>query len=204
MGKNARLVRQIVRVYQAMFCARVDDGVQWLWVREIARLAEMHPETVPRILSSYMREIVEELDVELLMSKGLRIRPVWLKNRVNIEGQIRFLRAMSIVRLRPSNPPRLRSLSCHALVACIIGMGGWKRHDRRRDPWHRPTRARLRGRRACTSSCARSLAARLRAARFQQSCCAVTRRSPSNMSATRNTRRTELSWRETGLARNPI
>jgi len=94
MGENARLVKQIVRVYQAMLCARVDDGIQWLWVREIARRAEMHPEIVRRILNSYMREIVEELDVELLMSKGLRIRPVRLKNRVNIDGHIRFLRLM--------------------------------------------------------------------------------------------------------------
>ena len=94
MGENSRLVKQIVRVYQAMLCARVDDGIQWLWVREIARRAEMHPEIVRRILNSYMREIVEELDVELLMSKGLRIRPVRLKNRVNIDGHIRFLRLM--------------------------------------------------------------------------------------------------------------
>ena len=84
----------IVRVYQALLCARVDDGIQWLWVREIARRAEMHPEIVRRILNSYMREIVEELDVELLMSKGLRIRPVRLKNRANIEGHIRYLRLM--------------------------------------------------------------------------------------------------------------
>jgi len=94
MGENSRLVKQIVRVYQAMLCARVDDGIQWLWVREIARRAEMHPEIVRRILNSYMREIVEELDVELLMSKGLRIRPVRLKNRVNIQGHIRYLRLM--------------------------------------------------------------------------------------------------------------
>ena len=94
MGKNARLVKQIVRVYQALLCARVDDGIQWLWVREIARRAEMHPETVRRILSSYMREIVDELDVELLLSKGLRIRPVRLNSRASIEGQIRFLRVM--------------------------------------------------------------------------------------------------------------
>ncbi len=77
-----------------MLCARVDDGIQWLWVREIARRAEMHPETVRRILNSYMREIVEELDVELLMSKGLRIRPVRLKSRVNIDGHVRYLRVM--------------------------------------------------------------------------------------------------------------
>ena len=94
MGENSRLVKQFVRVYQATLCARVDDGIQWLWVREIARRAEMHPEIVRRILNSYMREIVEELDVELLMSKGLRIRPVRLKNRVNIQGHIRYLRLM--------------------------------------------------------------------------------------------------------------
>lgn len=92
--KKKKVVANIVKVYQTMLYARQEEGLRWLWIREIARRADLHPEIVRRILYTYLREAIEELDVELLMEKGLRIRPVQLKERVNIKGHIRYLRLM--------------------------------------------------------------------------------------------------------------
>jgi len=92
--ERKKAVENILLVYSALLRARQEEGVNWLWVREIARRAGLHPEIVRRVLHSYLRETIEELDVELLLDKGLRIRPVRLKDRVNIRGHLRYLRLM--------------------------------------------------------------------------------------------------------------
>jgi len=92
--ERKKAVENILLVYSALLRARQEEGVNWLWVREIARRAGLHPEIVRRILYSHLREVIEELDVELLLDKGLRIRPVRLKDRVNIRGHLRYLRLM--------------------------------------------------------------------------------------------------------------
>ena len=84
-------MKRILRIYQVMAAARQEEGIDWLWIREIARRAQMHPEIVRRTLYSHLREAIEELDVDLLLEKGLRIRPVRLKDKVNIRGHLRYL-----------------------------------------------------------------------------------------------------------------
>ena len=83
---------QIVKILHVLVRAK-KQGRDWLWIREIARLSKLHPEIVRRALDTDLREAIEEVDVEPLLAKGLRIRPVMLKDGITVRGYLRYLRA---------------------------------------------------------------------------------------------------------------
>ena len=70
------------------------EGTSWLWVREIARRTKLHPEVVRRVVDGYLSNAIESAEVDPLLEKGLRIRPVMLKPGVTVEGHLRYLKAM--------------------------------------------------------------------------------------------------------------
>jgi len=60
----------------------------WIWIREIARQVDLHPEQVRRLLDRALKDAVVEMDTPF------RLRPVRLKSNVTLQGHLRYLRLM--------------------------------------------------------------------------------------------------------------
>jgi len=63
--------------------ARAEEGLEFLWLREITRRTELNMGTVSWILHRYLApDYVEFPQVDALLERGLKIRPIKLKDRI--------------------------------------------------------------------------------------------------------------------------
>ncbi|PIO00112.1 hypothetical protein COT72_03050 [archaeon CG10_big_fil_rev_8_21_14_0_10_43_11] len=57
-------------------------GEDFLWIRELSRRCNLNPATVTWCIHRYLWEKIEFIDVDSLLSKGLKIQPVSLREHV--------------------------------------------------------------------------------------------------------------------------
>ncbi len=63
--------------------ARAEDGLEFLWIREITRRTGLNMGTVTWVLYRYLTpDYVEFPEVDALLQKGLKIRPIKLKDNI--------------------------------------------------------------------------------------------------------------------------
>ncbi len=57
-------------------------GEDFLWIRELSRRCKLNPATVTWCIHRYLWEKVDLVDVDSLLSKGLKLQPLSLKDEV--------------------------------------------------------------------------------------------------------------------------
>jgi len=57
-------------------------GEGFLWIRELSRRTKLNPATVTWCIHRYLWDKIEFPDVDALLSKGLKIQPVTIKEEV--------------------------------------------------------------------------------------------------------------------------
>jgi len=68
---------------RTMAKARAEEGLEFLWIREITRRTKLNMGTVTWVLYRYLTpDYVEFPEVDALLQKGLKIRPIKLKDKI--------------------------------------------------------------------------------------------------------------------------
>jgi len=78
-----KTLKQRNLILRCMAKARAEEGLEFLWIREITRRTELNMGTVTWILYRYLTpDYVEFPEVDALLQKGLKIRPIKLKDNI--------------------------------------------------------------------------------------------------------------------------
>lgn len=75
--------KAISRVFRAL-----QEAGGWVWIREVARMTDLHPEQVRRVVDQDLREAIEE------MNSPVRLRLVRLREHISLERHLRYVRLM--------------------------------------------------------------------------------------------------------------
>lgn len=71
------------KILRCLAKARAEEGLEFLWIREITRRTGLNMGTVVWILYRYLTpDYVDFPAVDALLQKGLKIRPVKLKDKI--------------------------------------------------------------------------------------------------------------------------
>ena len=74
-------------IVKRVFSALREAG-DWVWIREIARMADLHPEEVRRVIDRDLREAVVETQLPV------RLRLVKLREGVSLERHLVYVKLM--------------------------------------------------------------------------------------------------------------
>jgi|TARA_Y100000310_G_scaffold342866_1_gene447957 hypothetical protein len=78
-----KTLKQRNLILRTMAKARAEDGLEFLWIREITRRTGLNMGTVTWVLYRYLTpDYVEFPEVDALLQKGLKIRPIKLKDNI--------------------------------------------------------------------------------------------------------------------------
>ena len=71
------------KILRCLAKARAEEGLEFLWIREITRRTGLNMGTVTWILYRYLTpDYIEFPEVDALLQKGLKIRPIKLKDQI--------------------------------------------------------------------------------------------------------------------------
>jgi hypothetical protein len=80
---NEKTLKQRNLILRTMAKARAEDGLEFLWLRELTRRTGLNMGTVGWVLHRYLSpDYIEFPEVDALIQHGLKIRPIKLKDKI--------------------------------------------------------------------------------------------------------------------------